>query len=104
MITEAIHTPFMSDRYLAIENAKYIFNNMKNIGDEVLSGTVNGSGLLQVEVTRLVADTTMQRIIRLVTEAQATKAKQEKFIDKFASIYTPIVMLVNRNTASASTS
>ena len=66
----------------------------KNIGDEVLSGTVNGSGLLQVEVTRLVADTTMQRIIRLVTEAQATKAKQEKFIDKFASIYTPIVMLV----------
>lgn len=35
MITEAIHTPFMSDRYLAIENAKYIFNNMKNIGDEV---------------------------------------------------------------------
>ena len=35
MITEAIHTPFMSDRYLAIENAKYIFKNMKNIGDEV---------------------------------------------------------------------
>jgi beta-lysine 5,6-aminomutase alpha subunit len=35
MLTEAIHTPFMSDRYLAIENAKYVFNNMKNIGDEV---------------------------------------------------------------------
>ncbi|MDD4848011.1 MAG: lysine 5,6-aminomutase subunit alpha [Bacteroidales bacterium] len=35
MITEAIHTPFMSDRYLAIENAKYIFNNMKSIGDEM---------------------------------------------------------------------
>lgn len=35
MPTEAIHTPFMSDRYLSIENAKYIFNNMKNIGDEV---------------------------------------------------------------------
>ncbi len=35
MITEAVHTPFMSDRYLAIENAKYIFSNMKNIGDEV---------------------------------------------------------------------
>lgn len=35
MITEAIHTPFMSDRYLAIENVKYIFNNLKNIGDEV---------------------------------------------------------------------
>ena len=35
MPTEAVHTPFMSDRYLAIENAKYIFGNMKNIGDEV---------------------------------------------------------------------
>lgn len=35
MPTEAIHTPFMSDRYLAIENARYIFNNMSSIGDEV---------------------------------------------------------------------
>ena len=35
MPTEAIHTPFMSDRYLSIENAKYIFNNMKSIGDEM---------------------------------------------------------------------
>ena len=35
MMTEAVHTPFMSDRFVAIENARYIFNNMKNIGDEV---------------------------------------------------------------------
>jgi len=35
MPTEAIHTPFMSDRYLSIENARYIFSNMKNLGDEV---------------------------------------------------------------------
>lgn len=35
MPTEAIHTPFMSDRYLSIENAKYIFNNMRAIGDEM---------------------------------------------------------------------
>ena len=35
MPTEAIHTPFMSDRYLSIENAKYIFGNMKSIGEEV---------------------------------------------------------------------
>jgi beta-lysine 5,6-aminomutase alpha subunit len=35
MMTEAIHTPFMSDRYLAIENAKYIFSNMKNIGNDL---------------------------------------------------------------------
>ncbi|MDO7976955.1 lysine 5,6-aminomutase subunit alpha [Oceanotoga teriensis] len=36
MLTEAIHTPFMSDRYLSIENAKYIFNNMRNLGDEIV--------------------------------------------------------------------
>ncbi|MHA1519033.1 MAG: lysine 5,6-aminomutase subunit alpha [Promethearchaeota archaeon] len=35
MLTEAIHTPFMQDRFLAIENAKYIFNNMKDLGDEI---------------------------------------------------------------------
>jgi beta-lysine 5,6-aminomutase alpha subunit len=35
MPTEAIHTPFMSDRYLSIENARYIFNNMKNLSDEI---------------------------------------------------------------------
>ncbi|QIV77989.1 lysine 5,6-aminomutase subunit alpha [Fervidobacterium pennivorans] len=36
MMTEAIHTPFLSDRYVAIDTAKYIFNNMRNIGDEVI--------------------------------------------------------------------
>ncbi|ABS60070.1 lysine 5,6-aminomutase subunit alpha [Fervidobacterium nodosum] len=36
MMTEAIHTPFLSDRYVAIETAKYIFNNMRNLGDEVV--------------------------------------------------------------------
>jgi beta-lysine 5,6-aminomutase alpha subunit len=35
MLTEAVHTPFMSDRFLAIENAKYIFNNMHDLGEEV---------------------------------------------------------------------
>ena len=35
MLTEAVHTPFVSDRYLSIENARYIFNNMKDIGEEV---------------------------------------------------------------------
>ena len=35
MPTEAIHTPFMSDRYLSIENARYIFNNMRSIGEEM---------------------------------------------------------------------
>ena len=35
MLTEAIHTPLLQDRFLSIENAKYIFNNMRNLGDEI---------------------------------------------------------------------
>ena len=65
----------------------------KNVGDAVLSGTINGQGVLKVRVTARAEDTTIQRIINLVTEAQSVKAKQEKFIDRFASIYTPLVVL-----------
>jgi Cd2+/Zn2+-exporting ATPase len=67
---------------------------LKIKGDAVISGTVNGQGVLKVRVTARAEDTTIQRIINLVTEAQSVKAKQEKFIDRFASVYTPIVVLV----------
>ncbi|HPS72484.1 MAG TPA: lysine 5,6-aminomutase subunit alpha [Bacteroidales bacterium] len=53
MITEAIHTPFMSDRYLAIENAKYIFNNMKNIGDEV---EFKENGIIKTRASKVLND------------------------------------------------
>ena len=53
MITEAVHTPFMSDRYLAIENAKYIFNNMKSIGEEV---EFRKDGLIQKRAQSVVED------------------------------------------------
>ena len=53
MPTEAIHTPFMSDRFLAIENAKYIFNNMKNIGDEV---EFKENGIIQKRAQKVVDD------------------------------------------------
>jgi beta-lysine 5,6-aminomutase alpha subunit len=53
MITEAVHTPFMSDRYLAIENAKYIFNNMKNIGDEV---EFKKDGIIQKRAQQVLED------------------------------------------------
>jgi len=66
----------------------------KTVGDEVLSSTINGQGILKVRVNRLVEDNTIQRIIALVTEAQANKANQEKFIDRFAAVYTPIVVAV----------
>ncbi|PLX07044.1 MAG: D-lysine 5,6-aminomutase subunit alpha [Marinilabiliales bacterium] len=53
MMTEAIHTPFMSDRYLAIENAQYIFNNMKNIGDEV---EFKKDGMIQKRAQKVLDD------------------------------------------------
>jgi len=53
MMTEAIHTPFMSDRYLAIENAQYIFNNMKGIGDEV---EYKKDGIIQKRAQKVVDD------------------------------------------------
>ena len=65
----------------------------KTIGDEVLSGSINGQGALQVRVTKLAQDNTISRIIQLVTEAQENKAEQVKFIDRFAAVYTPIVFV-----------
>ena len=53
MPTEAIHTPFMSDRYLSIENAKYIFNNMKSIGDEV---EFKQGGIMQQRAAKVLDD------------------------------------------------
>ena len=66
----------------------------KKTGDEVLSGTVNGQGVLTVRITRKAEDTTIQRIIKLVTEAQAVKAKSHKFIDEFARYYTPAMVIL----------
>ena len=66
----------------------------KNPGDEVLSGSINGQGALQVQVSKFAQDNTIQRIIQLVTEAQENKAEQVKFIDRFAAVYTPIVFLI----------
>jgi beta-lysine 5,6-aminomutase alpha subunit len=53
MPTEAVHTPFMSDRYLAIENAKYIFGNMKDIGEEV---EFKEGGIIRNRAARVLGD------------------------------------------------
>ena len=64
----------------------------KTTGDEVFAGTVNGSGTLEIEVTHLVQDNTLARIIHLVEEAQSVRAPAQRFIDQFAKYYTPAMM------------
>lgn len=64
----------------------------KGVGDEVYAGTINGEGALTVRVTRLAEDNTIARIIRMVEEAQASKAPSQRFVDRFARIYTPLVI------------
>jgi len=63
----------------------------KKPGDEVFAGTVNTSGALEVEVTRQTEDNTLSRMVTLVREAQSRQAPVQRFIDRFARIYTPAV-------------
>lgn len=61
-------------------------------GDEVFAGTINGRGALDITVTRPRRDTTLARIIHLVERAQAQRAPTQAFVDRFARVYTPIVL------------
>jgi Cd2+/Zn2+-exporting ATPase len=65
----------------------------KHPGDEVFAGTINGNGALTIEVTRLASDNTLARIIQMVEEAQAQKAPSQRFVDRFARVYTPTVVV-----------
>ena len=64
----------------------------KRPGDEVFAGTINGPGALDVRSTRDAGDTTLARIIRLVEEAQARRSPAERWVDRFARVYTPVVI------------
>ena len=61
-------------------------------GDEILSGFVNESGTLRVEVAKEYSESSVARILELVENAAAHKAPTERFISKFAAVYTPIVV------------
>lgn len=65
----------------------------KTVGDEVFAGSINGSGALEVHVTRNARDNTLSRIIRMVEEAQTRKAASQRFVDRFAEYYTPAVVV-----------
>jgi Cd2+/Zn2+-exporting ATPase len=61
-------------------------------GEEVISGTVNLTGLIRVRVTKIFEESTVSRILELVENASAKKAKAESFISKFSRFYTPCVV------------
>jgi Cd2+/Zn2+-exporting ATPase len=65
----------------------------KAAGDTVYAGTLNGNGLLEVEVTRVAADSTLARVIFLVEEAQASRAPSQQLVDRFTRYYTPAVVI-----------
>lgn len=65
----------------------------KEAGANVFAGTINGDGTLTVEATKAAEDTTLARIIRMVEEAHARRAPSEQWVERFARIYTPAVMV-----------
>src|SRR5574343_1866015 len=66
----------------------------KGPGDEVFAGTINQSAALEFEVTAPASDTVLARIIHAVEEAQGSRAPTQRFVDRFAAIYTPGVFVL----------
>src|SRR5260221_3953581 len=64
----------------------------KAVGDGVLAGTINLWGAVEVLVTRPAKESSLQKIIQLIREAQQQKAPAQQFTDKFGAIYTYIVL------------
>jgi len=67
----------------------------KGAGYEVIGGTINGKGSITVKTTRIGKDTTLAKVIRLVEEAQFTKAPVQRLADKVAGVFVPIVILIS---------
>ena len=65
-----------------------------NVGSEILSGAINNNGVLKVKVNKEYGQSTVARILELVENASNKKAPTEKFITKFAKVYTPIVVAI----------
>ena len=64
----------------------------KGPGEEVFAGTLNGPGAIEVDVTRAFADNMLQRMVHMVEEAQSQKSEAQRFVDRFATRYSPAVL------------
>jgi len=65
----------------------------KGAGQEVFAGTINGDGALTVETTRAAGDRTLDRVIRMVADAQAQKARTEQLATRFERVFVPLVLV-----------
>ncbi|NMB83658.1 MAG: copper-translocating P-type ATPase [Ignavibacteria bacterium] len=66
----------------------------KNIGDKVIGGTINANGTINFRVTNIGDNSVLGQIIKLVEQAQATKPPIQKLVDKIASVFVPVVILI----------
>lgn len=66
----------------------------KKVDENVYAGTINGEGVLRIRVSAASADNTISRVIKLVEEAQGSKAPTQRFIDRFSTYYTPGVLVI----------
>ena len=65
---------------------------LKEPGAEVFAGTINGEGAIEVEATKSAGDSTLSHIIRLIDSAQSRRAPAEQWVERFARVYTPVVL------------
>ncbi len=65
----------------------------KQPGDKVFAGTVNGEGVLTIEVTKLARESTLARMVEMVAEAQTQKSPTQRFTDRFERIFVPVVLV-----------
>jgi len=66
----------------------------KEPGSEVFAGTINANGSLDIRATKRSTETTIAKVIRLVEQAQASRSPSESWVERFALIYTPVILLI----------
>ena len=67
----------------------------KAVGEQVFAGSVNGDGALVISVTAAIGDRTLDRVIKLVAEAQTQKAPTQQFTDRFERVFVPVVLVAD---------
>ncbi|RZK03372.1 MAG: heavy metal translocating P-type ATPase [Novosphingobium sp.] len=78
----------------AVVDAKVARTNSDRIdaGSRAFAGTINGSGLIEIEVTRLSSETTLAKVVKMVSEAETQKSPTQRFTDRFERVFVPVVL------------